>query len=297
MSDVNWRLITRRRDHTFQPPVPEMTARYGVPNACTTCHEDKSPEWAAATMDRWYGNAERRRAVVAMSDVVYRAGTGDESVLPDVASLAADRSHGSLIRASAAEFAGQLIAKAGRAGGAGGAGRASGASINALIGAANDPEPAVRAAAVRSLGLTIEDRTTAVIAAHLSDAARVVRVRAAEALLDRGIGTLDGPLGVTLAQAQSEWAESLRTFTDVARDQTTLGWLELTRGRSAEAADALEIAVALDPSAAQPHVYLGVMAARAGRYEDALKQFTTARSLQPDYPNINRLIEEAQKRR
>ena len=44
-------LFTRRRDHTFQPPVPELTARYGVPNACTTCHEDKSPEWAAETMD------------------------------------------------------------------------------------------------------------------------------------------------------------------------------------------------------------------------------------------------------
>ena len=47
MSDVNWRLLIRRRDHTFQPPVPEMTAAFGVPNACTTCHDDRSPEWAA----------------------------------------------------------------------------------------------------------------------------------------------------------------------------------------------------------------------------------------------------------
>src|SRR5437762_11092641 len=56
MSEVNWRLITRRRDHTFQPPVPEMMSRFGAPSACTTCHEDKSPEWAAQTMDRWYDN-------------------------------------------------------------------------------------------------------------------------------------------------------------------------------------------------------------------------------------------------
>ena len=91
MSDVNWRLITRRRDHTFQPPVPEMTARFGVPNACTTCHEDKSPEWAASTMDTWYGNADARRAIVRMSETMYRAGTGDGSVLPDIARLAVDR--------------------------------------------------------------------------------------------------------------------------------------------------------------------------------------------------------------
>ena len=67
MSDVNWRLFTRRRDHTFQPPVPELTARYGVPNACTTCHEDKSPEWAAKTMDAWYG--ERRATPSGGDDV------------------------------------------------------------------------------------------------------------------------------------------------------------------------------------------------------------------------------------
>ena len=31
MSDANWRLLTRRRDHTFQPPVPETTTGYGIP--------------------------------------------------------------------------------------------------------------------------------------------------------------------------------------------------------------------------------------------------------------------------
>src|SRR5262249_40855800 len=111
MSDVNWRLITRRLDHTFQPPVPELTARYGVPNACTTCHEDKPPEWAAATMDGWDGNAAARRAVVALADTMYRAGAGDAAVLPQLAKLSVDRSRGALIRASAAEFAGQLIAR------------------------------------------------------------------------------------------------------------------------------------------------------------------------------------------
>jgi tetratricopeptide repeat protein/HEAT repeat protein/doubled CXXCH motif protein/cytochrome c554/c'-like protein len=289
MSDVNWRLFTRRRDHTFQPPVPELTASYGVPNACTTCHEDRSPEWAAGTIDRWYGNGARRRAVLSMSDTIYRAGTGDANVLPDIARLAADRSHGSLIRASAAEFAGQLLAKP--------RSQPPGADVvNPLIGAANDPEPLVRAAAVRSLGAVVDDRTSAVIAARLSDPARVVRVRAAEALLDRHIIQLDGAVGAALSRAQDEWAESLRTFNDVAHDQTMLGWLELSRGNVPTAVEALNAALAIDPSRAQPHVYLGVIAARAGRYDDALKQFTTAKSLQPAYPNLDKLIEEARSR-
>ncbi|HZT75387.1 MAG TPA: multiheme c-type cytochrome [Vicinamibacterales bacterium] len=333
MSDVNWRLFTRRRDHTFQPPVPEMTAKYGAPNACTTCHEDKSPEWAATTMDRWYGNRDRRAALVRVADAMYRAGAGDASALPDVARLASDRSNGATIRASAAEFAGQLLARGSTGspradGGAAGADRSSTGSpradgsggadrgrsltentarservegrasvVNALIGAANDPEPLVRAEAVRSLGLVVDARTTAVIAARLTDTARVVRVGAAAALLDRGIARLDGAAGAALARAQDEWAESLRTFNDEARDQTTLGWLELSRGHEAEGVQALNAAIALDASAAQPHVYLGVDAARAGRFDEAVKQFSAAKSLQPTYPNIDKLIEAAQQRR
>ena len=199
MSDVNWRLFTRRLDHTFQAPNPEMTTRYGVPNACTTCHEDRSPEWAAAVLDRWYGNGERRRTIVSMSDVLYRAGAGDTAVLPDVARLSSDRSHGALIRASAAEFAGQLIQKAT----AETAARADHNAINALIGASADPEAMVRITAVRALGFEDDPRTTSVLAAHLTDAARVVRVSAAEALFNRGIARVDGPVGAALAKAQA----------------------------------------------------------------------------------------------
>lgn len=40
--------------HTFWPPDPAVTVRYGgqeaMPNACTLCHADKSPQWAAEAM-------------------------------------------------------------------------------------------------------------------------------------------------------------------------------------------------------------------------------------------------------
>jgi hypothetical protein len=335
MSDVNWRLITRRRDHSFQPPVPEMTSRFGVPNACTTCHEDKSPEWAASTMDRWYGNGARRRAVVAMADVMYRAGTGDVSVLPDVARLASDRSHGALIRASAGEFAGQLIARGADAAAKGtgqgadeqgrgqrtegrgqraegtaqraeGTGqRAEGtaqkaditpATMNALIGAASDPEPMVRVTAVRALALIQAPQIAPVLAAHLGDPARLVRIAAAQSLMAIGIDTLPAESGQALARAQDEWAISLATFNDVAADHTALGWLMATRGRTDEAATELKNAIALDPADARPHVFLGVIAARAGRFAEALQYFKFAKTLAPAYQNLDRLIAEAEKR-
>jgi len=298
---VNWRLITRRRDHTFQPPVPEMTSRFGAPNACTTCHEDKSPEWAASIMDRWYGNGDRRRAVVAMADSLYRAGAGDTAALPDVARLAVDRSHGAPIRASAAEFVGQLLVRRAPLSGAPPPAFPAPPArpafvINALIGAAADPEPIVRIAAVRALAHVDDPRVAPVLAAHLADAARLVRTGAAEGLLNRGVASLEGTQGQALARAQDEWAESLRTFNDVASDHATLGWLEAARGRADQAAAELNTAISLDPRDARPHVYLGILAAQAGHSEEALKQWKIAKKLAPDYQNLDLLIEAAQKR-
>ena len=171
------------------------------------------------------------------------------------------------------------------------------AIINALIGASADPEAMVRITAVRALGLVHDQRTTPVIAAHLVDDSRLVRVSAAEALFDRGISRLDGAVGAALAKAQEEWAESLRTFNDVAADHTTLGRLYAALGRQEDAARELNTAVRLDPSDARPHVQLGVLAARSGRYDEALRHFTAAKSVSPRYPNIEQLIEEVQKRR
>jgi tetratricopeptide (TPR) repeat protein len=319
MSDVNWRLLTRRRDHTFQAPVPEITATFGVPNACTTCHDDRSPEWAARQMDEWWGNRERRRATLTVADTMYRAGSGDGSVLPALARLAVDRSQSMLIRASAVEFLEQFAA--GTAGSAsadaqsqtsfyeapGAAPRASGsrprpikftpAQVNALIGAADDPEPVVRAHAVKALPLTGErDRIVSPLTARLMDPARVVRARAAESLLAIGIVSLPDAAGVLLARAQNEYAAGLLDFPDVPENHTALGWLCAQRGRIEDAQTALDRAIALEPLSARPFVFKGVIAARQGRLEESLQWWKKAKSLDAAFPNLDQLIAEAEKR-
>ena len=43
----------RVRSHTFKFISPAMTERYGVPNPCTTCHKEKSNEWANEALRSW----------------------------------------------------------------------------------------------------------------------------------------------------------------------------------------------------------------------------------------------------
>lgn len=322
MSDVNWRLLNRRRDHTFAAPVPEMTGRFGAPNACTTCHDNRSPEWAAAKMDEWYGNGERRASTVKVADAMYEAGAGDIRSLPRLLGVLVDRRQGAVLRASAAEFIGRFLAAGGAPQGGGAAAgsqtafvddrqnaaarprapadewrtaAAPSAVVNALIAGAADPEAIVRIASVRALGLAGDRRALSPLAARLVDKARLVRTSAAEALLSMDVASLDGAAGQALARAQGEYASAMRTFPDVAADHTSLAWLLMSTGQAAEASEELKVARKLEPDDLRARVYQGIIAARDGRLDQALTEWRSVRSADPAYPNIDELIAEAER--
>jgi len=45
-----------RRDHSFRIPRPDQSEKYGTPNACTGCHDDKTNQWAANFIKKKFGN-------------------------------------------------------------------------------------------------------------------------------------------------------------------------------------------------------------------------------------------------
>jgi tetratricopeptide (TPR) repeat protein len=172
------------------------------------------------------------------------------------------------------------------------------AVVNSLIGAANDPEPIVRAAALKALG-TIGDRerTLGPVLARLVDKTRVVRTKAAEVLVTFGVVELPGPAGEALKKAQDEYVLSLDMFPDVASNHAAKGWLEAERGNVIVARDALNKATTVEPNYAFPWVVKGVLLAREGKFAEAVEMWKKARSIEPSYPNIEQLIAEAEKRK
>ena len=46
--------VDARADHAFKIPRPEFTRDYGLPNACTNCHEDQSASWLIDNLDNWF---------------------------------------------------------------------------------------------------------------------------------------------------------------------------------------------------------------------------------------------------
>jgi len=294
MSDVNWRLLNRRRDHTFAPPVPEMTASYGAPNPCTTCHDSRTPEWAAAVMDRWYGDGARRRAILATADVMYQGGRGDPASVARLAALATDAGVGAVLRASAADFIAVLAPEVANTSSMDAAART--VVLAQLARASADPEPIVRSAAVRALAALKDVRAVPALVPRLSDRARVVRAAAAAAFLQLGVTSLEGPAGVVLSRAQEEYATGLRTFPDSPDNHTMLGWLEATRGRTTEAEQELAAAIKLAPADAKPFLIRGLLLAQQSKFEESLRALATARRLAPKDASITLLVTEIERR-
>jgi Flp pilus assembly protein TadD len=84
---------------------------------------------------------------------------------------------------------------------------------------------------------------------------------------------------------------------DAAADYVVLARLLSARGQSDAARRELGTAIRLEPDNPRPHVELGIIAARAARYDEAVQHFKAAKALAPAYPNLDRLIDEASKRR
>jgi tetratricopeptide (TPR) repeat protein len=47
-----------RRDHSFRVPRPDLSLKYGTPNACSGCHDDKDDKWAWEEFKKQYGEVD-----------------------------------------------------------------------------------------------------------------------------------------------------------------------------------------------------------------------------------------------
>ncbi|MEH6648489.1 MAG: multiheme c-type cytochrome [Motiliproteus sp.] len=55
MPSTNYMVVDPRRDHSLRVPRPDLTVSQGTPNACQSCHADRSDNWAASNVQQWLG--------------------------------------------------------------------------------------------------------------------------------------------------------------------------------------------------------------------------------------------------
>jgi tetratricopeptide (TPR) repeat protein len=250
-----------RHDHGMTTPDPWLTKQFNIPNACDRCHADKGEDWNIAALEKWYGSHPPRPASVRAA-ILARTHRREDSVVPELIRLTQTETN-SYWRAVAAgmlkEWSHQPDATA------------------ALIAAAGDPQPLVRATSVRALEFAPgggDQRVETVLRRSLNDTSRWVRVEAAWALHAGRDFDTNSPAGRDLLA-------DLRHNEDEPAGLLQAGVFKLDREDLAGAMRYFQRAILLDSNSAPLHVALATGLSQQGDSAAAVKALETAARLSP----------------
>ncbi|WP_080578811.1 tetratricopeptide repeat protein [Sinorhizobium fredii] len=265
MPERTYMKVDPRRDHSFVIPRPDLSALYGTPNACTSCHEGKTNAWASENLDRWYGNAWRKRPTIAHAFA--EAAQNGDAAIEDLRRFLADRERPGIVRGSA-------IAEMTRLDGA-----ATAADVRT---AAGDADPLVRlGAAEAAADLSPELRLDAV-GVLLRDETRAVRVAAARALGATPSLDLLGDQRRAFDAAVDDLRAYARANADSAEAQNNHGTFLFEQRRTVEAERAFRRAIVLDPTLSGPRINLAEFYRAVGDNEKSEQAYAEAVAANPD---------------
>jgi predicted CXXCH cytochrome family protein len=251
MPERNYMVVDARRDHAVRVPRPDLSDALGTPDACTRCHTERKPHWAAEAMDRWYGKGWRARPQTGST--LHAGATQGVSALPSLMALAEDPALAPIVRATALTLAQPHL------------GPQAMPALRKLLG---HTDPLLRASAVGSLEPFDAPTRVAAAAPLLADPVRGVRVEAARVLADVPDDQIPADRRATREKALKEYVDSLTEDADWPSSNVNLGNLRLRQGRVDEAITAYRRALALDPLFPGGYLNLADAWRQAGRDAD-----------------------------
>jgi len=224
--------IDGRRDHSFRVPRPDLSQRLGVPNACTDCHADKSPEWAAVELNARFPNGLKRGVDYATVLDTARRGAGGNATARLLIDIASSEDHAGIVRATALDLL-QRYATPGIA------------DLTAFQ--LEDEDPLVRAAAIRLQRAAPVAVRLKRIGPLLGDERRSVRIEAARSLLDVPANIIPPSITPVLRSALGEYQRSLAAKADFPEAQMAIAGTALVLRNLPVAERAFREAVLMDP--------------------------------------------------
>ena len=243
-----------RRDHSFRVPRPDLSVRYGTPNACNQCHTDQSADWAAKAVENWYGPERQPH----FSDILTAAHSGDPAAIPGLVEMVGDTSQAEIARATAVWLLGDLQDP-----------ETFGVVINAL----KNPDPLIRYTAVNAIEGQPPENKLRYLAPLLTDSIRSVRTQAAYILADVPEQLFVGETKVHYQTALNEYEEVMLMQSDFSGGQLMIGQFHHKRNELEQAESAYRKALEIDQVLSQPNFMLANLYYQQGAFQKAEAEF------------------------
>lgn len=292
-------VVDSRHDHSLRVPRPDLSVKYGTPNACNDCHADKPAQWAADAVERWFGSDRKGFQTYADAFAAASANRADARQL--FASVAGDLNAPNVARAHALVELAPYV---------------SPANVDLVRRALADSDPMVRIAAIDMLANVSPTQAWPLIAPLLSDSVLGVRIRAAGLLAavpterqpqaDRGrferaaaefvaavrlnadrpedrssLANFYARRGLT-KEAEAEYKAALRLSPQYTVAAINLADLYRQLDRDGDGESTLRAAIAVAPADAGLHYALGLTLSRLKRTDDSLAELRRAAELDPN---------------
>ena len=244
-------VVDPRHDHSLRIPRPDLSVKFGTPNACTDCHTDKSANWAATFIENWFG--PKREGFQNYAEAFHAAWSDQPNAAELLAMVAADQEVPAFVRASAlTDLAPSL----------------SPANGNLARAGLSDPDPMVRIGALDVLEGVSANQIWPLASPLLSDPSRGVRIAAASLLAK--VPTANQPVAdrEKFELAAAEFIAAQRFNADRPELRATLGSFFAKRRRTLDAEVEYKAALRLSPQYVPAAVNLADLYRRLGREAD-----------------------------
>ena len=250
MPTKTYMVVDPRRDHSLRIPRSDLAAQSASPDACTACHQDRQPAWAATAFEQWFGTP-KRPAHYGQTFHAVREDPG--TTLSRLGYLLADKANPPIVRATAAD----QLADLGPA-----------ASSN-LRWALQDPDPLIRAYAVSGFSSVPAEQRLKPLLPLLEDPSLAVRDETVRAMADIPQAQLPAASQTTFKALTADYEQRLRSNADLPGGRLNLAVLLSRQGRDEEAMEEYRQALRMDPYFAPARVNLVTLASAAQRLDEA----------------------------
>jgi tetratricopeptide (TPR) repeat protein len=263
-------VVDPRRDHSLRIPRPDLSVALGVPNACNNCHADKTPEWAAARVEAWYGHVPGGYQRFAGALQAGRA--GDPAAARLLADLIRDPHTPDIARATALAENGAYLGPQ---------------NLDLVSTGLWHDNPLVRTATVGMLEQTPAGLRAQLLAPMLEDSSRAVRIEAARVLAGLPVGDSDIKLRARRERGVQEYIQAQNINAERPEAQVNLGLLYSQLGQPDKAEAAYRTAMALSPVFVPAYVNLADLYRALGSDEQGEKVLRQALSEVSDIAEVH----------
>ncbi|MEX6687677.1 tetratricopeptide repeat protein [Danxiaibacter flavus] len=290
-----------RHDHSFRVPRPDLSVKYGTPNACNNCHTDKTVIWAANIIAQKSGNSRKYH----FSEDLIPGSMNNAEAGPHLHKLLQDTAVPNIIKATAAYY----LQRQGTA-----------TALQDLLTCLEHKDAQVRYRALRSLASFPSDQWSIKAAPLLSDKVRAVRIAAASLFAEipeNQIPTqfknaldyakserlafmnyqLDFPIGNVMVadefrrnkddiSAEKYYKRALAKDSLLTIAQLNLASLYNSTGKNDEALNLLNMAIKVEPRSSHLYYSLALLQAEMNDYNSAVNNFAKAIELDKSNPRL-----------